>query len=300
VPYQFYKIYGEREMLAETWQPMRRWVSYMVSRCEHDLVTHEEEKGWCLGDWETPEKVCIPEEFVNTCFLVRAIDCMKEIAAVIGEDTEALDAVAERCRNALHKKYYADGQYFGGRQGADAFALWARLYGHERLIEKIRTKYEALGRFDTGIFGTDILVEVLFEEGFGDLAVRLLSSENTEVGFNFMRSRGATTLYESLNDEKQSHNHPMFGACVRHFYSGLLGIRPAEYESGYSRVVISPDLSTCVRRASGSVMTGWGEIRVSFDVDQGFVEACVGGRIEAVLRVRGREYAVKERLKVRF
>lgn len=298
VPYNFYRIYGEREMLKDTWQPMKRWISYMVSRCEGSLVTHEEEKGWCLGDWETPQKVCIPEEYVNTCFLIKAIDCMKQIAAVIGENTEDLEGVANHCRNALHQKYYADGQYFGGRQGADAFALWAKLPQHEGLIEQIRAKYEALCQFDTGIFGTDILIEVLFENGLGNLAVRLLSSENTDTGFNFMRSRGATTLYESLNDDKQSHNHPMFGACVRHFYSGLLGIRPENYEGGYGRVVITPDLSTCVRRASGSVTTAWGKICVSFDKDRGFVEAHAGSGIEAVLKVSGREYAVKNSLKV--
>ncbi len=292
VPYNFYKIYGERGILEETWQPMRRWIEYMVSRSEGNLVTHEEAKGWCLGDWETPEKVIIPEEYVNTCFLVKAIACMKEIAVVLGEDAHDLEEIARNCRNALHQKYYADGRYAGGVQGADAFALWAKLPKHEGLIEKIREKYDALGRFDTGIFGTDILIEVLFENGLGETAVRLLTSENTEVGFNFMKSRGATTLYESLNDDKQSHNHPMFGACVRHFYSGLLGIRPKRYTSGYGDIVISPDLTTCVRRASGRIMTGWGEISVSFDRDRGYVEAEVPQGVNALIRLGKREYSL--------
>ena len=62
---------------------MRRWVEYMLSRSEGHLVVREEENGWCLGDWETPEKVAIPEEYVNTCFLVRAIECMKEIHYIL-------------------------------------------------------------------------------------------------------------------------------------------------------------------------------------------------------------------------
>ena len=272
VPYQYYKIYGEKDILTQTWQPMRRWIDYMLSRCEGHLVTHEEAKGWCLGDWETPETVSIPEEYVNTCFLIKAIEYMKEIASVTGENARELDGIAQNCRNALCEKYYRDGQYFGGVQGADAFAVWAKLPYSDTLMRVIYEKYNALGRFDTGIFGTDILVEVLFAHGYGELAVRLLTSENTEVGFNFMKSRGATTLYEALHDDMQSHNHPMFGACVRSFYSGLLGIRPRNYETGYRDVIVSPDLNTAVRRASGRISTGWGEIAVSFDADKGAVE----------------------------
>ncbi len=290
VPYNFYKIYGEKEMLAQTWQPMRRWVEYMVSRSEGHLVTHEEKKGWCLGDWETPEKVAIPEEYVNTCFLIKAIDNMKEIAVVLGEKTDDLEEISRNCRAALHQKYYRDGQYFGGVQGADAFAVWARLPHCEELPKKLYEKYSALGRFDTGIFGTDILIEVLFENGFGETAVRLLISDNTEAGFNFMKSRGATTLYESLNDEKQSHNHPMFGACVRHFYSGLLGIRPKSYESGYGEVIIAPDLTTTVCRASGRITTGWGSIQAAFDLQEGYVEVQADEGIRAMLILGGKAY----------
>ena len=90
----------------------------------------------------------------------------------------------------------------------------------------------------------------------------------------------------------------MFGACVRHFYSGLLGIRPKNYADGYGRVIIEPDLSTCVRRASGSITTAWGKIRVSFDADRGFAEVYAADGIDAVLKVCGREYAVKNSLKV--
>ncbi len=290
VPYNFYKIYGEKEMLRQTWQPMRRWIGYMVSRSEGHLVTHEEEKGWCLGDWETPEKIVLPEEYVNTCFLIKAIENMKEIAAVLEENADDLEMISRNCRTALFEKYYKGGQYFGGVQGADAFAVWARLPRYDGLIEKIHEKYAALGRFDTGIFGTDILIEVLFANGLGELAVRLLTSDSTKVGFNFMRSRGATTLYESLNDDKQSHNHPMFGACVRHFYSGLLGIRPKNYEGGYGEVAIRPDLMTGVRRASGRITTGWGQVYAAFDLNEGYVEASISEGVKAVMILRGRKY----------
>ncbi len=285
VPYIFYKIYGGRDILEQTWQPMCRWVEYMVSRSEGGLVTHEEEKGWCLGDWETPEKVALPEEFVNTCYLIRCIDMMQEIAAVLGENADGLTQIADDARKALHEKYFRDGQYFSGVQGADVFAVWAGLPDNGGLMQKIHDKYDALGRFDTGIFGTDLLIGVLFEHGMGDLAVKLLTSEDENVGFNYMRRRGATTLYEALHDEIQSHNHPMFGACVRHLYSGLMGLKPVSYEKGYSEVVIEPALKTRIRKASAKIHTGAGDFEVSFDLDEGAVSASVPEGVKAQLRL---------------
>jgi len=294
VPYNFYKIYGGREILEKTWLPMRRWVEYMVSRSEGGLVVREEEKGWCLGDWETPEKVVLPEEFVNTCCLIKCISMMQEIARVLGEKADDLSEIAGKAKRALHEKYFRDGQYFGGVQGADVFAVWAGLPESEGLMKLVYDKYDALGRFDTGIFGTDLLVGVLFEHGMGDLAVKLLASEDEKVGFNFMRRRGATTLYEALHDDRQSHNHPMFGACVRHLYSGLLGVKPVSFENGYKEVIIQPALNTKIRRAAGRIHTGAGDFAVSFDLDTRAVSAAIPAGVKAELMIGGQRICLDE------
>ena len=293
VPYNFYKIYGGKDMLEKTWLPMRRWIDYMISRSEGGLVAREEEKGWCLGDWETTEKVALPEAFVNTCYLVKCISMMQEIACVLGKNTDDLAEIAEHAKSALHAKYFADGQYFSGVQGADVFAVWAGLPGSEGLMERIYEKYDALGRFDTGIFGTDLLTGVLFENGMGELAVRLLASDDETAGFNFMRRRGATTLYEALHDDMQSHNHPMFGACVRHLYAHILGVQPVSFEKGYQEVVIRPGLNAGLRKVSGKIHTGAGDFEVSFDLDAGEIRAVIPGGVRAEMILPDRRIALR-------
>jgi alpha-L-rhamnosidase len=52
-------------------------------------------------------------------------------------------------------------------------------------------KYNALGMYDTGIFGTDILTRVLFERGYGQLAYDLLTSEK-KTSYYWMKTHGAT------------------------------------------------------------------------------------------------------------
>ena len=130
---------------------------------------------------------------------------------------------------------------------------------------------------------------MLFDHGYGDLAVRLMTVKDEQVGFYFMMSRGATTTWEDLTRIERSHNHPMFGACIRHLYSGLLGIRPVSFEKGWSEIIISPDLSTPVARASGRIATGCGAIEVGFDRDMGIIDVAVGEGIKAAIIHNGRK-----------
>lgn len=295
VPYQYWKRWGDTDMLRKAYEAMKRWIVYMTAHSENHLVVREEEGGWCLGEWAAPEKISIPPEYVNTCFLVRALDCMAEIADVLqtGEN-DTFRAQAETCRQALESVFAADGHYVQGVQGADAFAVWARLPHWETAFEKLCEKYEALGHLDTGMFGTDYLMEVLFRNGRGDLALRLMASENTEVGFNFMRSRGATTIYEYLSNELPSHNHPMFGACVRQLFTGLLGIQQRSGTTGYTDLIIAPFTEGLVDQADGYITTQQGRITVSFvRTKQTVISVTVPAGISAVLRFRGSEYALQ-------
>ena len=54
MPYNFYRYFGDKNVLEEYYPNMVKYVQYMVSRSENNLVVREEEGGWCLGDWCTP------------------------------------------------------------------------------------------------------------------------------------------------------------------------------------------------------------------------------------------------------
>jgi alpha-L-rhamnosidase len=120
-----------------------------------------------------------------------------------------------RVKFAIDKDFYDKdtGDYCFGEQGANAFALKIGL-GDERTKKNLVTRYRELKKFDTGIFGTDILIRVLCENGYKDLARKLLTSEKENTFYN-MKKHGATTLWENWNGEA-SHSHPMFGAVVQY------------------------------------------------------------------------------------
>ena len=82
-----------------------------------------------------------------------------------------------------------------------------------------------------------MLAEYLAREGECQLLFDLLTAEG-DASFGFMRSHGATTLWEDWSDKRsRSHNHPMLGGCVRQIFYALLGV---SFTAGGGEVTVSP------------------------------------------------------------
>jgi len=273
VPYAYYKQFGEIKMLKKCYEPMKRWINYLLVHSENNLVTKEEAGGWCLGDWCTLEEVKIPEPYVNSCYLLKCLQLLKEIAEITenGEDIPWFDELAEKVSAAIMCNYYnADSKHYcEGIQGADAYAVWSGLAGEET-VAVLAEKYACLGHFDTGFLGTDILMEVLLEYGYADVALQLLESKD-KGSFLYMKDHGATTLWERWTGD-DSHNHPMFGACVRQLFNGFLGIRQQKGTVGYTNIEIVPRIPQNMEWAKGSIQTSQGEIRVEWIKRDGCIE----------------------------
>lgn len=266
VPYAYYKHYGDTDMLKQCYTAMKRWIDYLLTRQENGLVTSEDPGGWCLGDWASPEKMQIPEPFVNSCYFVKNLLLLEEIADIIGnvDDIPRYRKLRETAEKAVVDTYYdaATDHFAGGGQGADAFAVWCGLAG-EKTAQMLAEKYTEMGYFDTGFLCTDILCEVLCEYGFSDTFLSLLESEK-KGAFLYMKRRGATTICEYLNGNG-SHNHPMFGAPTRQLFEGVLGIRQRKGTAGYTDVIINPVKTKRALKVSGSITTPNGVIAVSLD-----------------------------------
>ena len=241
VPYYYYKAYGDSSLVEAYYNRMARWIDYLRARCEDGLVVREEAGGWCLGDWCTLDPVAIPEPFVNTCYLIRCLTLMEEMAALIGRagDAELFREYRAEAEEGVIAAYYDAGthSFAGGVQGADAFALWAGL-GDTRTLENLQRKYAELGHFDTGFLCTDILCGILFANGGENIAYRLLTSHDPG-SFGWMMDHDATTIWETWTGDV-SHDHPMFGAAAQYLLSDILGIGQRADSAGYAQVVIAP------------------------------------------------------------
>lgn len=307
VPYQLYKHYGDAAVLAQYYPNMRRYIDYLEAHSAFGLVVSDRAGEWCLGDWCGPnvlypekditshnQQIFIPAPLVNTYFMIKALQKMVEIAALIGkgEDVPAYQEKIETRKAALQAAYFNafDHNFIMNAQGANAFAVDIGI-GDEETYRNLVRYYQKTGSYDTGIFATDIVTRLLFERGDADLAVDLLTNEEG-YGYAHWRAGGATTFHEYWDSNRsRSHNHPMFGAPVAYFFDYLLGIRQAPGTAGYTSLLIAPQAVTKLGSLAGSMETPNGTVSVRYE--QGKEAICfyitIPAGTQAVFRYREQE-----------
>ena len=292
IPYQYYIHYQDNAMLKTCFEPMLHWFSYLESKSENDLVVNGESGGWCLGDWNAPYGTTIPAPFVNTYFYIKSLLTVAKIAKIIGFDqkSEQLQNAATRKKAALRRHYYDEvaNSYCGGIQAADAFAIDIGL-GNPEILTNLNEKYATVNEFDTGIFGTDILIRVLFKHGFAKTAYQLLTADGTATYEN-MRRGGGTTLWESFLGGTDSRNHPMYGAVTSYLFTNILGIKYC----GNKDLLIQPDLTDCLDFAAGKITTIYGPIKVEYVKKEGRIKFCIRRpqSMKVTLRFAGKDYPI--------
>lgn len=170
VPLAWAKIYGDDSLLVQGYDAILRWFDYMDAHSEKGLVVREEEGGWCLGDWCFPvseEKEQLPEVFINTFYYLHGLQEMMQISEKMNNKLPIRFAEREKnVKNAFLDAYFdpETEDFCEGRAAGNAYGLALGL-GDERTKKHLVEKYETLGRFDTGIFGTSMLLEQLFSIG---------------------------------------------------------------------------------------------------------------------------------------
>ena len=312
VPYQLYRHYGDKQILSKYYKNMRRYIDYLEAHSEFGLVTSDEPGVWCLGDWCGPnilypekditshnQQVILPAPMVNTYFMVKSLRTLCEIARIIGknDDIAEYEQKAELRSSAIRAAYFNtfDGNFVMNVQGANAYAVDLGL-GNKSTYNNMRSYYQKLGCYDTGIFATDILTRVLFEQGDAELAVDLLT-QNGEQGFEHWRRNGATTFHEYWDSNRsRSHNHPMFGAPVAYFFEYLLGIRQAPDTAGYTSLIIEPKAVSKFEYMRGNIETPNGTVEVAYRKENDGIhfEIAIPEKTEAVFRYDGAEYPLSE------
>ncbi len=300
VPYEYYLHYGDEEILKECFPAMLRWIDCLQNFTENGLLTKTQYRIYNLGDWCTPGAVELPEPFVNTYFYIKSLGIIKNISAITGLSCGFdIDKRTEKLKRALTENFYDESKdcFCNSVQGADVFAADIGL-ASKALIEKTAKKYDENPVFDTGIFGTELLIKMLFENGYARVAVKLLSSEKYP-SFGYMMKRGATTLWETWDGENKdsgvnSHDHPMFGAASKYLFYGILGIK--RKSAAFNCVEIVPVEIDGLNYYRGHIITESGIIEVKYMKRDGEieVEARVVGKISATLKFRDGAVELKE------
>ncbi len=271
MPWEFYQHYGDTDMLRNNYEGMKGYIRYMLTWTNKDGIMFSQapdkadpNKWLNLGDWAVPDKLP-PDDLVHTFYLWRCADFTSKTAQVLGYTDEAKKyaRLAEKTKNAFHKKFYDKEKGTYGPYGGNIFALKMGVPADQkpRVIAALKSDIAANGgHLDTGIFGTQFFFEVLAENGMQDLAFEAMNMK-TKPSYGWWIEQGATTTWEQW-DGTGSRNHPMFGGGIVWFYRKLAGMNTDLSKPGYKNIIFRPQPAGDVTFVSYSNDTPYGNASV--------------------------------------
>jgi alpha-L-rhamnosidase len=265
-----YDYYGDRRVLEENYEGLKRWVGWLHSLSNDSIVEH-----YNYGDWVPVDPT--PGALVSTAYYAYSTQIAARAAKILGHsaDAQAFDAELANIKAAFQKRFWhpETRSYGNGSQTSLVLPLFLGLAPREtqgqagsRLTDNI--VYEKDTHLTTGILGTKYVLPLLTSRGRADLAYEL-ATQSTYPSWGYMISHGATTLWELWQERTgpsmNSHNHPMFGSVAGWMYQALAGINFDPERPGFERVIVQPHMVDDLKWVSGSIQTQRGLVAVSWN-----------------------------------
>jgi alpha-L-rhamnosidase len=255
LPSKLYQFYGDKRLLARAYEPMRKYVEFLESRCTDGILRAYGGQWDFIGDWVPPGRGMDGNnwpgkpsaELFNNCYRVYLIEQLAKASEILGKTDESQRWLAKlrEIRPLIHKAFYDPSakQYVIDEQAYQLMPLMTGVVPDDlketvmkRLEELIQVKNK--GHLDTGMLGTYFLLQYLQESGRNDLVYTIMN-QTTYPGWGYMVSQGATTLWEQWNGY-YSQIHSCFTCPSGWFYQGLAGIRPGPAAPGFKNILIKP------------------------------------------------------------
>ncbi|MCQ2430138.1 MAG: glycoside hydrolase family 78 protein [Clostridia bacterium] len=280
VPWTLFFHYGEMEQLARDYPLMRDYAERLLEREQgRGLIRGAFTFGdWLSGDGLSPQSLtgATDPDFITGAFLFRVLTVMAEAAAQLHweDDTARYAGAADRVKAAFLDEYCApSGRLCVTTQTAYVLSLAFGLYrDREPIVRDLKERLTGdLGKMKTGFLGTPYLLPVLFENGLGREAWRILCSREAP-GWLYEVGLGATSVWERWNSvgpdgvitgtAMNSLNHYAYGSVCEAIWGYVGGLRAAS--PGWTAAVIAPHPSWQMKRFDLSLRTPQGEYRTAW------------------------------------
>ena len=277
LPWYMYRWYGDKRLITENYEQMKRYVDYLSSKADGHIVSHG------LGDWFDlgPNS---PGESQLTSIAVTAtatyyydVCIMAEVAQLLDrpDDFSRYQLLAEEIRKAFNERFFNPDskQYDTGSQTANALAIYMDFVEPEYKADVFANIMDDLKKHGynqtSGEIGFRFLLNVL-EEGGESETIFKMNNRNDVPGYGFQLAKGATSLTESWAALRfVSNNHCMLGHLMEWFYKGVGGIYQTESSIAYKDIVIQPEPVGDLRYARTTFETEYGTIVSDWRKEEG-------------------------------
>ena len=299
IPWTLYELYGDKQILADNFDMMCRWVDYIHCAGEKEFLWLN---GWHYGDWLALDagadsyQGATSTDLIASAFFAYSTQLVISAGKILGKDVSKYCALYQNILQAFREEYLNDILSYdldidreidtlGGKitQTAMVLILQFGLCKEEEkgciLSHLVKLVDYFGGKMSTGFVGTPYLLHTLSSNGRVDIAYRLLFNEEPP-SWLYSVNKGATTMWEHWNGIKEdgtfwsadmnSFNHYAYGAVGDWLYGVVAGIKIAE--PGYKKVTLAPQPDQRLGYVTASVQTPCGELLSSWEYVNGIVK----------------------------
>ena len=272
LPWYVYQWYGNKQMLTDNYEMIRRYVDYLKTRAHNNLIDYG------LGDWfdigpKAPgEAQLTPKALTATAYYYYDLQILSKIALLTGKKEDALkyEQIAKDVRRDFNHAFYnaQTHQYATGSQTANAISVYMGLVEPENkqavvdnIVNDLREHKNAI---TAGDIGFRYLLKVLADEGRSDVIFDM-NSRSDVPGYGYQLAHGATALTESWQAYRfVSNNHFMLGHLMEWFYNNLAGISQHDSSVASRQIVIRPEPVGNITSAKATFHSPYGNISSSW------------------------------------
>ncbi|MDD6483801.1 MAG: family 78 glycoside hydrolase catalytic domain [Clostridiales bacterium] len=273
IPYQMYRLYGDKSILEESFESMKKWVEYMRNDSIDEYLwtydtSDESKKEKHFGDWlglDAPYgsyKGSSDPNFIASAFYAYSTSLLIKAGKAIGRDVSEYEELYGNIVKTFKERFH---EY--KTQTEYVLALYMGLANDTAAAGLDKMIRENGNKLQTGFVGTPYLLHALSGNGYTETAYSLLLQEEYP-SWLYEVTHGATTIWEhwdGIRDDgtiwsadMNSYNHYAYGSVIDWIYTVAAGIRTDEEYPGFERAVIAPKPDRRV-----------GSLKVSFDSRQG-------------------------------
>ncbi len=248
IPWQLYKWYGDLEVLERAYPMMVRYVDYLHSKSENNILYHGLGDWYDLGPKHPGEAQLTPKALTATSIYYYDLMLISKVAELFNKDSDIKKYadLANEVRGAFQKKFYdpASGSCSTGSQTSYAMSLYTGILPEQDYEKVFNNLIDSIEQHDyaltSGDIGYHFLVRVLSENGRSDILYKM-NNRSDRPGYGLQLKKGATSLTESWAALPDVSNlHMMLGHLMEWFYSGLGGIYQADNSIAYRNIIIAP------------------------------------------------------------
>ena len=295
VPWLLYQRYDDRRALERSYDLMQRYLDYLESRAEEDVVSHGL-GDWCdLGPKPYGAAQLTPVALTGTALYAWDAAVLYLTASILGREEEAKrhNDLTRAARRALNERFFdpRTSQYAAGSQTANAMPLAMGLVPKEHreaVLENLVADVRAQGNHMTGgDLGHRFLLCALMDAGRSDV-IWDMTAQREHPSYGFQVEQGVTALSESWDPRHGlSQNHCMLGHVEEWFYRGLLGIDLDAPVGLRNTFVIRPQVVGDLRWAQGHCDTMHGRVASSWRIqgDRIRVEVTIPANTQAEIHL---------------